>query len=65
MTRPRDTRQDIKIRQHAYCSFSLVIRYEASIMVEVFLEGGVWTNSEDDILKAAVMKYVKEQWARY
>lgn len=26
--------------------------------------GGVWKNSEDEILKAAVMKYGKNQWAR-
>lgn len=33
-------------------------------MVRVFLKGGVWKNSEDEILKAAVMKYGKQQWAR-
>jgi pre-mRNA-splicing factor CDC5/CEF1 len=33
-------------------------------MVRVFLKGGVWKNSEDEILKAAVMKYGKHQWAR-
>jgi pre-mRNA-splicing factor CDC5/CEF1 len=33
-------------------------------MVKVFLKGGVWKNSEDEILKAAVMKYGKQQWAR-
>lgn len=27
-------------------------------------KGGVWKNSEDEILKAAVMKYGKNQWAR-
>ena len=26
--------------------------------------GGVWKNTEDEILKAAVMKYGKNQWAR-
>ncbi|GJQ15772.1 hypothetical protein GpartN1_g7563.t1 [Galdieria partita] len=29
-----------------------------------FIKGGVWKNSEDEILKAAVMKYGKNQWAR-
>jgi len=32
--------------------------------VRVFIKGGVWKNSEDEILKAAVMKYGKQQWAR-
>jgi pre-mRNA-splicing factor CDC5/CEF1 len=29
-----------------------------------FMKGGVWKNTEDEILKAAVMKYGKNQWAR-
>lgn len=33
-------------------------------MVKVFLKGGVWKNSEDEILKAAIQKYGKNQWAR-
>ena len=33
-------------------------------MVRVFIKGGVWKNTEDEILKAAVMKYGKQQWAR-
>uniref|UniRef100_A0A7S4NSW8 Cell division cycle 5-like protein n=1 Tax=Paramoeba aestuarina TaxID=180227 RepID=A0A7S4NSW8_9EUKA len=28
------------------------------------MKGGVWKNTEDEILKAAVMKYGKNQWAR-
>lgn len=28
------------------------------------LKGGLWTNVEDEILKVAVMKYGKNQWAR-
>ncbi|KAH7867515.1 hypothetical protein Vadar_034390 [Vaccinium darrowii] len=28
------------------------------------IKGGVWKNTEDEILKAAVMKYGKNQWAR-
>ena len=27
-------------------------------------KGGVWKNTEDEILKAAVMKYGKNQWSR-
>jgi len=33
-------------------------------MVRVFIKGGIWKNSEDEILKAAIMKYGKQQWAR-
>jgi pre-mRNA-splicing factor CDC5/CEF1 len=33
-------------------------------MVRVFLKGGIWKNSEDEILKAAVQKYGKQQWSR-
>ena len=33
-------------------------------MVRVYLKGGVWKNSEDEVLKAAVQKYGKQQWAR-
>ena len=28
------------------------------------LKGGIWKNTEDEILKVAVMKYGKNQWAR-
>lgn len=33
-------------------------------MVRLSVKGGVWKNTEDEILKAAVMKYGKNQWAR-
>jgi len=33
-------------------------------MVRAFIKGGVWKNSEDEILKAAVQKYGKQQWPR-
>lgn len=33
-------------------------------MVRVTIKGGVWRNTEDEILKAAVMKYGKNQWSR-
>jgi pre-mRNA-splicing factor CDC5/CEF1 len=33
-------------------------------MVRVFLKSGVWKNSEDEILKAAVQKYGKQMWSR-
>nr|CDS27785.1 cell division cycle 5 protein [Hymenolepis microstoma] len=33
-------------------------------MPRINIKGGVWRNTEDEILKAAVMKYGKNQWAR-
>nr|UEK51571.1 HOX-like protein 6 [Parasacculina yatsui] len=33
-------------------------------MGRVFIKGGIWRNTEDEILKAAVMKYGKNQWSR-
>lgn len=33
-------------------------------MVRIMIKGGVWKNTEDEILKVAVMKYGKNQWAR-
>ncbi|KNC81736.1 hypothetical protein, variant [Sphaeroforma arctica JP610] len=32
--------------------------------MRMIVKGGVWKNTEDEILKAAVMKYGKNQWAR-
>ena len=33
-------------------------------MVRILIKGGTWKNTEDEILKAAVMKYGKNMWAR-
>ncbi|XP_002733954.1 cell division cycle 5-like protein [Saccoglossus kowalevskii] len=33
-------------------------------MPRINIKGGVWRNTEDEILKAAVMKYGKNQWSR-
>lgn len=33
-------------------------------MPRIMIKGGIWRNTEDEILKAAVMKYGKNQWAR-
>nr|CAG4635322.1 EOG090X02CC [Artemia franciscana] len=33
-------------------------------MGRVMIKGGIWRNTEDEILKAAVMKYGKNQWSR-
>ncbi|PFH36900.1 Myb family DNA-binding domain-containing protein [Besnoitia besnoiti] len=33
-------------------------------MVRIFVKGGVWKNSEDEVLKAAVMKYGINNWSR-
>eukprot|EP00939_MAST-03C_sp_MAST-3C-sp1_P002303 g2303.t1 len=32
--------------------------------MKFFIKGGVWKNSEDEILKASVMKYGKSDWGR-
>ncbi|CEM04493.1 unnamed protein product [Vitrella brassicaformis CCMP3155] len=32
--------------------------------MRIFIKGGVWKNSEDEILKAAVMKYGLNNWSR-
>jgi len=32
--------------------------------MRVLIKGGIWKNSEDEVLKAAVMKYGLNQWAR-
>ena len=34
------------------------------VAMRILIKGGVWKNTEDEILKAAVMKYGKNQWAR-
>jgi hypothetical protein len=31
--------------------------------VRILTKGGVWKNTEDEILKASVMKYGKNEWA--
>ncbi|PWN38230.1 uncharacterized protein FA14DRAFT_159891 [Meira miltonrushii] len=33
-------------------------------MGRIIIKGGVWKNTEDEILKAAICKYGKNQWAR-
>ncbi len=33
-------------------------------MGRITIKGGSWKNTEDEILKAAVMKYGKNQWSR-
>ena len=33
-------------------------------MVRISLKGGVWKNNEDEVLKAGVMKYGKNNWSR-
>ncbi|CAI9286434.1 unnamed protein product [Lactuca saligna] len=32
--------------------------------MRISIKGGVWTNTEDEILKSAVMKYGKNEWGR-
>ena len=33
-------------------------------MAPVYVKGGMWTNVEDEILKAAIAKYGLNQWSR-
>ena len=33
-------------------------------MVRIQIKGGIWKNSEDEVLKAAVMKYGLNNWSR-
>jgi Myb-like DNA-binding domain len=37
---------------------------ESPSTMKVIVKGGVWKNTEDEVLKAAVSKYGKNQWAR-
>jgi len=32
--------------------------------MRVIVKGGVWKNTEDEVLKSAIMKYGKNNWAR-
>jgi hypothetical protein len=32
-------------------------------MVRILVKGGVWKNTEDEVLKAAIAKYGKNQWS--
>ncbi|GAW07510.1 Pre-mRNA-splicing factor CEF1 [Lentinula edodes] len=34
-------------------------------MVRIIIKGGVWKNTEDEVLKAAIAKYGKNQWRVY
>ena len=38
--------------------------HSAAKMPRIMIKGGVWRNTEDEILKAAIMKYRKNQWSR-
>lgn len=37
---------------------------DPSLISRLQMKGGVWKNSEDEILKAAIMKYGLNQWSR-
>ncbi len=37
---------------------------EHAAKMKIQMKGGIWKNTEDEILKAAVMKYGMNQWAR-
>ena len=55
---------------HAYHGISRCILFKSLGIIEILtkpptqIKGGVWKNTEDEIMKAAVMKYGKNQWAR-
>lgn len=45
------------------CALHLTI-INATMAPPIYVKGGVWTNAEDQILRAAVSKYGLTQWAR-
>ena len=45
-------------------SYTLGARLFDKVKMRILIKGGVWKNTEDEILKAAVIKYGKNQWAR-
>lgn len=45
-----------------FLAHQLIPRF--ALAMRILIKGGVWKNTEDEILKAAVMKYGKNQWAR-
>lgn len=51
--------------EHILGSFSLTHFFPLfPATMKVLIKGGIWKNTEDEILKAAVSKYGKNQWAR-
>lgn len=44
--------------------FFFICKENELLKMRIMIKGGVWKNTEDEILKAAVMKYGKNQWAR-
>lgn len=64
-TRPEVRRQ--RREPHAQDTMGIVSvhgRHVTVATMKVIVKGGVWKNTEDEILKAAVSKYGKNQWAR-
>ena len=51
------------LAQHA-CSLNGLLATATSTNTMPVVKGGVWTNIEDEILKASVSKYGLNQWAR-
>ncbi len=62
------TLADPEVSQHLLLLSLLFIQPKESLtsllIMRIFIKGGVWKNTEDEILKAAVMKYGKNQWNR-
>ncbi|MBW0539492.1 hypothetical protein O181_079207 [Austropuccinia psidii MF-1] len=49
------------VRVEVYCT---PIEFCFYSQMRIIIKGGVWRNTEDEILKAAISKYGKNQWAR-
>ena len=54
-----DSRNRWKVRGRNHAA-----RLSPRAAMRIMIKGGVWKNTEDEILKAAVMKYGKNQWSR-
>lgn len=61
---PRHTAMTMPRNPYLTTSVSPLPAISKGVMVKLFLKGGAWRNVEDEILKAAVMKYGKNSWAR-
>ncbi|KAL8746765.1 MAG: hypothetical protein Q9184_007698, partial [Pyrenodesmia sp. 2 TL-2023] len=59
---------DLDPRQDDYQAYLFFLDSDSSLVDQAFdmpvVKGGVWTNIEDEILKASVSKYGLNQWAR-
>lgn len=47
------------VRNPTPCASLLATAYQVFLQVRIIIKGGVWRNTEDEILKAAISKYGK------